>query len=151
MRDFISGIKEILQAFKKIVEDIDRSLFYFIGTSAASHPLSRNLIQKMAIGNNLYRQSSSRLEQSVAVDQQLSKLEDDIRKLKIDFDIYFNGSAKRPPLEARARLESQIKRMADNRNLSFAQRYQLNTLVARFTSYRELWRRTLRAKGDELI
>lgn len=105
----------------------------------------------MAIGNNLYRQSSSRLEQSVAVDQQLSKLEDDIRKLKIDFDIYFNGSAKRPPLEARARLESQIKRMADNRNLSFAQRYQLNTLVARFTSYRELWRRTLRAKGDELI
>lgn len=151
MRDFISGIKEILQAFKKIVEDIDRSLFYFIGTSAASHPLSRNLILKMAIGNNLYRQSSSRLEQSVAVDQQLSKLEDDIRKLKIDFDIYFNGSAKRPPLEARARLESQIKRMADNRNLSFAQRYQLNTLVARFTSYRELWRRTLRAKGDELI
>ena len=105
----------------------------------------------MAIGNNLYRQTPSRLEQSVALDQQLSKLEDDIRKLKIDFDIFFNGSAKRPPLEARARLESQIKRMADNRNLSFAQRYQLNTIVARFTSYRELWRRTLRAKGDELI
>lgn len=104
----------------------------------------------MAINNNLYRQTSSRLEQTLAVDQQLSKLEDDIRKLKIDFDIYFNGSAKRPPLEARARLESQIKRMSDNRNLSFAQRYQLNTLVARFTSYRELWRRSLKAKGEEL-
>jgi len=104
----------------------------------------------MAINNNLYRQTPSRLEQAVAVDQQLSKLEDDIRKLKIDFDIYFNGSAKRPPLEARARLESQIKRMSDNRSLSFAQRYQLNTLVARFTSYRELWRRSLKAKGEEL-
>ncbi len=104
----------------------------------------------MALNNNLYRQTPSRLEQTVAVDQQLSKLEDDIRKLKIDFDIYFNGSAKRPPLEARARLESQIKRMSDNRNLSFAQRYQLNTLVARFTSYRELWRRSLKAKGEEL-
>ncbi|MBL8124589.1 MAG: hypothetical protein JNJ39_10825 [Blastocatellia bacterium] len=104
----------------------------------------------MALNNNLYRQTSSRLEQTVAVDQQLSKLEDDIRKLKIDFDIYFNGSAKRPPLEARARLESQIKRMSDNRNLSFAQRYQLNTLVSRFTSYRELWRRSLKAKGEEL-
>ena len=85
------------------------------------------------------------------VDQQLSRIEDDIRKLKIDFDIFFNGATKRPPLEARARLESVIKRIADNRNLTFAQRYQFNMLVARFTSYRELWRRTLRAKGDELV
>ena len=105
----------------------------------------------MAAPNNLYRQTPSRVEHSAAVDQQLNKLEEDIRKLKIEFDIFFNGSTKRPPLEARARLESQIKRMSDNRQLTFAQRYQLNTLVARFTSYRELWRRTLRARGDELI
>ena len=105
----------------------------------------------MAAPKNLYRQTPSRVEQAAAVDQQLNKLEDDIRKLKIDFDIYFNGSTKRPPLEARARLESQIKRMSDNRQLTFAQRYQLNTLVARFTSYRELWRRALRSRGDELI
>jgi hypothetical protein len=105
----------------------------------------------MAGQNNLYRQTPSRLEESASLDQKISKLEDDIRKLKIDFDIYFNGSVKRPPLEARARLESQIKRLLDNRSLSFAQRYQLNTLVSRFTSYRELWRRNLRAKGDELV
>jgi hypothetical protein len=101
--------------------------------------------------NNLYRQTSSRLEEAANIDKQISKLEDDIRKLKIDFDIYFNGSVKRPPLEARARLESQIKRMSDNRSMSFSQRYQLNSLVSRFTSYRELWRRALRAKGEELI
>lgn len=81
---------------------------------------------------------------------QLSRMEDDIRKLKIDFDIFFNGATKRPPLEARARLDSFIKRIADNRNLTYAQRYQFNTLVARFTSYRELWRRTLKAKGLEI-
>ena len=105
----------------------------------------------MAAPKNLYRQAPTRVEQAAAVDQQLNKLEEDIRKLKIDFDIFFNGSTKRPPLEARARLESQIKRMSDNRHLTFAQRYQLNTLVARFTSYRELWRRALRSRGDELI
>lgn len=104
----------------------------------------------MAGPNNLYRQTTSRVEQAAAVDQQLNRLEDDIRKLKIDFDIYFNGSTKRPPLEARARLESQIKRMSDNRQLTFAQRYQLNALVSRYTSFRELWRRTLRSRGDEL-
>lgn len=104
-----------------------------------------------AIGNKLYRQPSNRLEATAEIDKQLTRLEDDIRKLKIDFDIYFNGATKRPPLEARARLESYIKRVSDNRSLSYAQRYQLNALISRFTSYRELWRRTLKAKGEELI
>src|SRR5215204_6331380 len=101
--------------------------------------------------NNLYRQAPSRLEEAAAIDKQLGKLEDDVRRLKIDFDIFFNGAVKRPPLEARARLESQIKRLSDNRALAYAQRYKLNQLVARFTSYRELWRRTLRAKGGDLL
>lgn len=103
------------------------------------------------IGNKLYRQTTSRIEEAASVDQEIARLEDAIRKLKIDFDIYFNGATKRPPLEARARLESNIKRISDNRSLSFAQRYQLTTLISRFTSYRELWRRTLKAKGEELI
>lgn len=103
------------------------------------------------IGNKLYRDIRSKQDDTADLDKQLSRLEDDIRKLKIDFDIYFNGSTKRPPLEARARLDSNIKRIADNRSLSYAQRYQFNMLVSRFTSYRELWRRTLKAKGEELM
>lgn len=102
------------------------------------------------IGNKLYRNIQARQEEAADIDTQLARMEDDIRKLKIDFDIYFNGAAKRPPLEARARLEAVIKRVADNRSLSYAQRYQFNTLVSRFTSYRELWRRTLKARGEEL-
>lgn len=103
------------------------------------------------IGNKLDRGVQTKREDAIELDQQLSRLEDDIRKLKIDFDIYFNGAVKRAPLEARARLESRLKRIADNRNLTFAQRYYFNTLVSRFTSYRELWRRTLKARGDDLI
>jgi len=103
------------------------------------------------IGNKLYRGAQTKNEESSELDQQLSRLEEDIRKLKIDFDIYFNGAAKRPPLEARARMEAYIKRVSDNRNLTYAQRYYLNTLVARFTSYRELWRRGLKARGDEMV
>ena len=103
------------------------------------------------IGNKLYRDLQSKNDDVAEIDQQLSRLEDDIRKLKIEFDIFFNGAVKRPPLEARARLDSYIKRLADNRNLSFSQRYQFNTLVARFTSYRELWRRMMKAKGEELV
>jgi hypothetical protein len=103
------------------------------------------------IGNKLFRSDQAQKEESADIDMQLSRMEEDIRRLKIEFDIYFNGATKRPPLEAKARLESMVKRIADNRSLTYAQRYYFNTLVARFTSYRELWRRTLKAKGEELI
>ncbi len=102
------------------------------------------------LGNKLYRQTQTKYEEAAGLDQQIMRLEDDIRKLKIDFDIYFNGGAKRPPLEARARLDANIKRLADDRNLNYAQRYQFNTIVARFTSYRELWRRMLKKRGEEI-
>lgn len=108
------------------------------------------------LGNNFYRKIQREQEDAADMDMQLARMEDDIRKLKIEFDIYFNGAGinganKRPPLESRARLESFIKRIADNRNLTYAQRYYFNTLVSRFTSYRELWRRTLKAKGEEFV
>jgi hypothetical protein len=102
------------------------------------------------IGNKHFRDEQTKLDDIIEIDQQLTRLEDDIRKLKIDFDIYFNNGTKRAPLEARARLEAYIKRVADNRTLTYAQRYYFNTLVSRFTSYRELWRRSLKAKGEEL-
>ncbi|HEV8592903.1 MAG TPA: hypothetical protein VGQ55_12430 [Pyrinomonadaceae bacterium] len=103
------------------------------------------------IKTNMYNQGASRAEAAAALDREISKLEDDMRKLKNEFDIYFNGAQKRPPLEARARVDSQIRRISDNRSLSYAQRYQLNSLVAKYSSYRELWRRNMRARGEELI
>ena len=102
------------------------------------------------IGNRLYRQTQTKQEEAAGIDQQIAWLEEDIRKLKIDFDIYFNGGSKRPPLEARARLEANLKRISDDRNLTYAQRYQLNAVVSRFTSYRELWRRYLKKRGEEI-
>ena len=102
------------------------------------------------LGDRLSRLTQNKYEEAAALDQQINRIEDDIRKLKIDFDIYFNGGTKRPPLEARARLDANIKRLADDRNLTYVQRYQFNTLVARFTSYRELWRRLLKKRGEEI-
>lgn len=81
-------------------------------------------------------------------DEQLSRLDEDIRRLKVEFDIYFNGAAKRPPSELKNRVETQIKRLADERQLMFAQRYRYNSLIARYTSLREMWRRTLQEREE---
>jgi hypothetical protein len=90
----------------------------------------------------------SALDNQPTIDEQLVRLEEDIRRLKIEFDIYFNGAAKRPPYDTKSRVESIIKRIADDRTLTFAQRYQYNSLVARYTSFRELWRRTMQGREE---
>lgn len=101
--------------------------------------------------NPTFRNGRKNPDEAATLDKQISRLEDDIRKLKVDFDIYFNGNSKRPPLEARARIEAFIRRISDSRTMSYAQRYQLSTLVSKYASLRELWRRNLRSKGEELV
>jgi hypothetical protein len=109
----------------------------------------KNRLQKAKNMANVYSRGNKN-EEKANIDQMLVKLEDDIRKLKIDFGIYFNGGLKRPPHEARGRIEAQIKRLADDRNLSYAQRYIYNNIVSRFNSYRDLWRRNFKTKGEIL-
>ena len=88
------------------------------------------------------------IDNQPTVDDQLKRLEEDIRRLKIEFDVYFNGASKRPPYDTKGRVETMLKRLADDRSLTFAQRYLLNSLGARYTSFRELWRRTMQGREE---
>lgn len=84
----------------------------------------------------------------LSVDDQLTRLEEDIRRLKIEFDIYFNGASKRPPYDTKGRVETVLKRLGDDRSLSFAERYRYTTLMARFNAFRDLWRRTMQGREE---
>lgn len=101
--------------------------------------------------NDFKKLSDSKKEKAIEIDKSINRLEEDIRKLKVDFGIFFNGGTKRAPHEARGRIEATIKRLADDRSLNYAQRYQLNSILAGYTSHRELWRRMLKKKGEELL
>ena len=81
-------------------------------------------------------------------DQQLTRLEDDIRHLRIEFDIFFNGGAKRPPYDTKGRVETLLKRLGDDRTLTYAQRYRYNSLCARYNAFRDLWRRTMQGREE---
>jgi len=85
-------------------------------------------------------------EYEPTVDEQLSRLEEDIRRLKIEFDVFFNGGSKRPPYDTKGRVETMIKRLGDDRALSFAQRYRYNSLGSRYNAFRDLWRRTMQGR-----
>ena len=81
-------------------------------------------------------------------DEQLTRLEDDIRRLRIEFDIFFNGGAKRPPYDTKGRVETLLKRLGDDRSLTYAQRYRYNSLAARYDAFRDLWRRTMQGREE---
>lgn len=81
-------------------------------------------------------------------DEQLTRLEDDIRKLRVEFDIFFNGASKRPPYDTKGRVETLLKRLGDDRTLTFAQRYRYNSLAARYNAFRDLWRRTMQGREE---
>jgi hypothetical protein len=84
----------------------------------------------------------------VTIDDQLNRLEDEIRKLKVEFDIYFNGGTGKPPFDTKYRVESLVKRIYDSRGMTFGQRFRYNSLVARFNVYKELWRRNLKEREE---
>jgi hypothetical protein len=87
-------------------------------------------------------------ENQPSPDEQLGRLEDDIRRLRIEFDIFFNGAAKRPPYDTKGRVETLLKRLGDDRTLTYAQRFRYNSLCARYNAFRDLWRRTMQGREE---
>ena len=82
------------------------------------------------------------------IDEELDRLEYEMRRLKIEYDIFFNGGNARPPLDTKGRVETTIKRLYDTRNISFSQRFRYNSLVARYNVMRELWRRQMQEREE---
>ena len=79
-------------------------------------------MSKSKAGNNSFvrsqiRSRSNRLSGPTepTVDDQLSRLEEDIRRLKIEFDMFFNGASKRPPYDTKGRVDTIMKRIGDDR------------------------------------
>jgi hypothetical protein len=75
-------------------------------------------------------------------DDDLSNLEDWLRRLKIEYHIFFAGHRKKPPDDLRIRVETLVKKLSECIDMSFSQRFRFSTLVTRFYVYRDLWRRT---------
>ncbi|MEP6570957.1 MAG: MXAN_5187 C-terminal domain-containing protein [Acidobacteriota bacterium] len=82
------------------------------------------------------------------VEDQLSRLEDDIRRLKIEFDMFFNGASKKPPYDTKGRVDTMMKRIGDDRALTYAQRYRYSALGSRYNAFRDLWRRTMQGREE---
>lgn len=85
----------------------------------------------------------------MTVDEELSKLEENIRRLKIEYEAYFNGGLPRAPHDTVFRVENTLKRLGDSpAKLNFSQRYRLTQLTQKYAVYNDLWRKKLKDKEE---
>ena len=84
----------------------------------------------------------------MTIDEELSQLEDSVRRLKIEYDIYFGGGSKKPPADLEWRVQSLIKKYSDGHKMSFPQRFRYNTITQRFALFSDLWRQKMKIKEE---
>ena len=111
-------------------------------------PINNNKLARLAAERRERSKTKNTIVEHVTIEDRLGRLEEDIRRLKVEYDIYFNGGTKRPPYDTKLRVESQLKRLGDDRSLNFAQRFHYNTLATRYNAFREVWRRTMKDREE---
>lgn len=84
----------------------------------------------------------------MTVDEELNQLDDNLRRLKIEYDIFFGGGSKRPPTDLDWRVQSAFKRHGDSNRLSFSQRFKYNSLQQKYAIYSDLWRKKARIREE---
>ncbi|MGC2321040.1 MAG: MXAN_5187 C-terminal domain-containing protein [Terriglobales bacterium] len=84
----------------------------------------------------------------MTTDEELSLLEDNIRKLKVEYDVYFAGGAKKPPEDIEWRVRTAIKKYSEGRHLTFQQHFRYNTMAQKYAVFSDLWRRKLKIKEE---
>jgi len=81
-------------------------------------------------------------------DEELDKLEEDIRKLKNKYDQFFTGITKMPPQHERHMLEVNIFEIGKQKMRDGTRRFRYNQLLSRYNQYRELWGRKMREREE---
>lgn len=87
-------------------------------------------------------------ESAVTIDEELNALEEGVRRLKIEYDMYFGGGAKQPPRDTEWRVQSYVKRLGDGAKLTYAQRFRYNSVVQKYAVFSDLWRQKLKIREE---
>jgi len=74
----------------------------------------------------------------------LDRLENSIKKLRLEYEVFFNGGSERVPDQFHNEVSAEVKRLLNLQSLTYAQRFRLNTLATTFNVYNELWQRNIR-------
>jgi hypothetical protein len=81
-------------------------------------------------------------------DDELDKLEEDIRRLKSRYDQFFMGIQKFPPSIERHQIESFLHEISKQKMRDNGRRFRFNTILSRYNQFREMWARKMREREE---
>lgn len=76
-------------------------------------------------------------------DKQMMQLENEIRRLEAEFNMFFAGRLPRPPWETRARVAALVKKHDQTFIRNTADRFRFESLQNRHSKFIELWERQM--------
>src|SRR6266446_5131686 len=103
------------------------------------------------MGTSSPRPSASTLslgEGSVTIDEELEVLDSSLRRLKIEYEIYFSNPSKKPPSDIEWKVLSLLRKFSDGSRMSFTQRFRYNEMAQRYAIYSDLWRKKSRIREE---
>ncbi len=83
-----------------------------------------------------------------SIARDLDLLERSITALKLDYERFFSGDVKVPPLPARKSVEQVFRRVGNAPVEKVAERFRLQALQSRFTTLSDLWEKRLVAREE---
>jgi len=84
----------------------------------------------------------------VTTDEELNVLETQLRRLKIEYEVYFSNPSKRPPTDIEWKVLSLLRKFSDGGRMNFSQRYRYNEMAQRYAVYSDLWRKKSRIREE---
>jgi hypothetical protein len=85
---------------------------------------------------------------AVSILHDLDLLEKSLASLRVDYERFFAGILRTPPLPARKSVDQILRRIGNVAVDKAAERFRLQTLQGRYTALAELWEKRLAAKEE---
>src|SRR5580765_5487891 len=81
----------------------------------------------------------------MAIEDDLDVIESMTRQLQIEWEKFFSGVEKKPPIDLKGRLEGLIRRYAYSEIRNNGERFRYQSLASRYSTFSELWNKRMRA------
>jgi hypothetical protein len=84
----------------------------------------------------------------VTTDEELNVLDTQMRRLKIEYEIYFSNPTKKPPTDIEWKVLALLRKFSDGGRMNFSQRFRYNEMAQRYAIYSDLWRKKSRIREE---
>src|SRR5215510_5746595 len=84
----------------------------------------------------------------MTIEEELNLLESQLRRLKIEYEVFFNNPQKKPPSDLEWKVLALLRKYSDGGRMNFAQRFRYNEIAQRYAIYSDLWRKKTRIREE---